>query len=533
MHPAFARKSAGILVPVFSLRTADDGGIGTYLDALPFIDWLKDKGLSVLNILPLNESVLESGCPYTSLSAFALDPVMLKLEALEDVRRSPEALAVLRAPRNLKGLAAWSRAAEAQWLPVRLFKFKVLEKAFQRFLAQEFRRNTPRARAFRRFVQAHADWIDDYAAFRVLKEKYAWESWALWPEDLRRRDPRALARFRDKARASLDFYRWLQWLCYEQWGRVREHARARGVWLLGDMAFLVEKESADVWARQEEFSPDTTVGAPPDMFNPEGQRWGVPAYVWERLEATDFRWWRARLRQACELYDLFRIDHVVGFFRMFVYPAQGRPGFSPPDEPAQRRRGEAFLRLVMEEVADHGGSYPIAEDLGVIPDFVRAVMASLKIPGYKVLRWEKRGESFIDPPEYPTLSLAVPGTHDTSPLAAWYEDIPDGERWHLVSMTFRKVWEGAAPATLNGEILTGLQERLLGAGSAMALLPLQDVFGWKGQVNAPGTVGAHNWTWRMPVSLETLDADPVTRARGQILKDLVLRSGRLSPTGRG
>ena len=524
-HPAFEKKTAGILMPVFSLRGERDGGIGTYLDALPFIDWMADKGLRVLNILPLNESNLDSGCPYTALSAFALDPAMLTIEALEDVTASPEARAVMEATRNRKAVAAWKAASETQWLPVRLFKSKVLEKAYARFVDAELARNTARARAYRRFVQTHAHWLEDYAVFRVLKEKYAWESWTLWPEEFRRRDPKALARFRERSRARIDYFRWLQWLCHEQWGEVRAYAAKKGAFLLGDMAFLVEKESADVWARQDEFSLNTTVGAPPDMFNPEGQRWGVPAYVWPRLEATDFQWWRARLRQACELYDVFRIDHVVGFFRMYVYPPEGRPGFTPPEEPAQAQRGEGFLKLVMEEVAGHGKSWPIAEDLGVIPPFVRQTMAALGIPGYKVLRWEKQphGDSFLDPETYPFLSLAVPGTHDTSPAAAWYESISDGERWHLVSMLFRRAWDGAAPPTMNGEILTALQERLLGAGSGMTLLPLQDVFGWKGQVNMPGTVGPHNWTWRMPIPIGSLDTDPVLRARGQILKDLAFR----------
>lgn len=526
LHPAFESKSAGILMPVFSLRTARGAGVGEYLDALPFIDWMLDKGLRVLNILPLNESILDSGCPYTSLSAFALDPAMLALGEMEDVRRSPAALRLLESPGRRKALAAWRAAPEVQWLPIRRFKEAVFAKAFERFETQELKRDTARAKAFRRFVAAHAAWLEDYAAFRLLKQKYDWESWTLWPAELREREPAALAKLRAKSARELDLFRYLQWQCHEQWGRVRAYAAKSGVWILGDMAFLVEKESADVWSRQAEFSPDTTVGAPPDMFNPEGQRWGVPAYAWDRLEANGFEWWRARLRQACELYDVFRIDHVVGFFRMFVYPPAGRPGFSPPDEAAQARRGEAFLRLVMEEVAEHGKSYPIAEDLGVIPPFVRATMQALRIPGYKVLRWEKRGDSFLDPTEYPFLSLAVPGTHDTSTLASWYEDVPDGERWHLVSMTFRRAWDGAAPPVLDGEILTGLQERLLGAGSVMTILPLQDVFGWKGQVNSPGTVGSHNWTWRMPAPLEALDADPALRARGRILKDLVSRSGR-------
>lgn len=520
-HPALKAKSAGILVPVFSLRTGRDLGIGEYLDVLPFIDWMKDKGLRLFNILPLNETILDNGCPYTALTAFALDPILLSLYALEDVKKSPQARKLLESPTAKKKTDAWRAAAQVQYWAIRQFKFKVLEKAFERFESRDWDKGTARAKEFKSFISAHKAWLDDYAVFRTLKEKYEWESWTCWPEALKKKEPAAVAAFKKKRARRLLFFKYLQWLCFGQWRQVRAHAAAKRVRLLGDLAFLVEGESADVWSRQDEFSRTATVGAPPDMFNPDGQRWGVPAYNWDRLEATDFAWWRQRLRQAGELYDLFRIDHVVGFFRMYCFPEGGRPAFDPPDEPSQEARGAAFLRLAKE---DAGTAYPVAEDLGVIPDFVRKAMAELKIPGYKVLRWEKRGVSFADPQDYPLLSLGVPGTHDTSTLATWWEELPDGERWHLLSMCHKRRWEGPFPPF--PEVLTAVQDQLLQAGSVAVLLPIQDVFGWKGQINSPGTIGPHNWTWRMPVAVETLDSDPSLRHRGELLRELVRRTGR-------
>jgi 4-alpha-glucanotransferase len=537
-HPAFEKKSAGILTPVFSLKTEKDCGVGEYLDVIPFIDWMRGLGFTVFNTLPLNESVFDSGCPYTALSAFALDPTFLKLEAVEDVQASAAALKLLKAPSTQKAVAAWQKAPEVQFLPIRQFKSRVLKKAFLRFRAEEWEKDSTRAQSFRRFMKEHEGWVEDYAAFRTLKEKYDWESWRLWPEHYRRREAGAMEHLRAKSADRILFFKYLQWLCYEQWKTVQEHAARKGVWILGDLPFLVEKESADVWARQDEFSMEDTVGAPPDMFNPEGQKWGVPAYHWNQVEASDFAWWRMRLRQGTELCDLFRIDHVVGFFRMYIFPKEGVPGFIPSDEPAQMSRGERFLRVVLEEAGKgRRRAWPIAEDLGVIPDFVRETMRTLEIPGYKVLRWEKERkkekekekeeeEAFIEPVNYPRLSIAVSGTHDTSPLATWWTEMRDAERLQLATMVYRRNWEGPLPA-FTEDLLSRIQERLMEAGSAMTILPIQDVFGWKGQINFPGTVGSHNWTWRIPVPVRSLETETAFKSRGETVKGLIARCGRL------
>ena len=186
------------------------------------------------------------------------------------------------------------------------------------------------------------------------------------------------------------------------------------------------------------FDFERTVGAPPDGFNPEGQKWGLPAPRWERIRADGFALLRKRIRHARELYDFIRVDHVVGLFRTFSFGLVpgAKGGFSPAAEPEQRAQGEAVLGAILEEA---GATIVVAEDLGVIPPFVRASLSALGVPGYKVMRWEKindgtPAEAFVPPAEYPETSLATTSTHDTDTLAEWWDAAPADERARMLAL---------------------------------------------------------------------------------------------------
>ena len=262
--------------------------------------------------------------------------------------------------------------------------------------------------------------------------------------------------------------------------------------IYGDVPFAVETASADVWARAGEFALDLTAGVPPDAFSATGQDWGLPVYRWDVIAAGGFQWLRARARRAAALFDGVRLDHLVGFYRTYARDKNGHVWFTPGDEPAQRRQGEQVLTAMRES-----GLHVLAEDLGVIPDFVRASLRKLHVPGYKVLRWERAyhepGEPFIDPASYPAESVAASGTHDTETMADWFDGLPPADRLALTGQT------GAFDAGVRDTLLT----RILHAGSAQAFLPMADIFGWRDRINTPATVGDHNWTWRLPWPIDT------------------------------
>ncbi len=285
---------------------------------------------------------------------------------------------------------------------------------------------------------------------------------------------------------------------------------------------MVNRDSADVWARQNEFSLDASLGAPPDAFNADGQDWGLPVCRWDVMGATDFAWLRARAARAAALFDAFRLDHVIGLYRMYVIPPDGAAGFVPPDEPDQLALGERLLG-VLRDAAD--GTQVIGEDLGVVPDFVRESLARVGVPGYRVLRWETDDGVFRDPVTYPPVSVATSGTHDTSPLAVWWSDeLKPKERKALTAVAAFRALAGASPA-FTPAVHEALLDGLYAAGSDLVVIPFADAYGGRERINVPATVGESNWSYRSPWTIADLDTDP-GRALRDRLRALAVRHGR-------
>jgi len=272
-----------------------------------------------------------------------------------------------------------------------------------------------------------------------------------------------------------------------------------------------------VWARQHEFRLDASLGVPPDAFSETGQDWKLPVYKWDVIADGGFAWLRQRGRRNAELFGGYRVDHLVGFYRTFSRPLGDSAGpgqFTPADEPSQTALGEQVLRVFLESGADI-----VAEDLGVVPDFVRASLARLAIPGCKVFRWERLwhlpGQPFVDPLTYPPLSVATSGTHDTEPMVSWWETAPADERAAVLDIPLvaaRVGAEGRRAAldshTLTAAVRDAFIELLIASNSQLVILPIGDVFGWADRINTPATVNDRNWTWRMPWPNERLAFEP-------------------------
>ncbi|MFA6584435.1 MAG: 4-alpha-glucanotransferase [Elusimicrobiaceae bacterium] len=518
-HPALKGRHAGILIPLFSMRSESDWGIGDFASMCEWLKWLSSTGTKILQILPIHENGAGENCPYAALTAFALDPIYIAVEQVPDVIGSAAAQKVIKHDHAHIGKLRAEKSV--LYSEVRDLKMKVLRMGFEDFYRNEYLRETGRAGEFRDFVK-RTSWLFDYASFRAMKDEFKWSSWTTWTHGLREHDRAAILSFRKTHEKTVLFYEYLQWIAAVQWERVRLSAADCEVWLFGDLPFMVNQESSDVWANQDVFNIHAEIGAPPDQFSPDGQKWGLPAYNWETLEKTHFAWWRERVRRAIEIYDIYRLDHLVGFFRTWIIPRDktARAGFDIEGDAAQQSRGERFLKAVIEE---SGKAFPIAEDLGVIPKFVRASLTALSVPGYKIPRWEKDEQTnlYRDPDLFDPISVAVASTHDSETMRDWWDSLHGHERYLFWLMVSRG--EQASPM-YDDRVHEHILGRILGAGSAIALFQLQDIIAMKERVNVPGTVGSHNWTYRTPYTAAVLNekfADKIA-----VYKRLLKKYGR-------
>jgi 4-alpha-glucanotransferase len=494
------RRRSGIAVPLFSLGSTHGWGIGEFADVPEFAHWLGEAGQSVLQILPINEMPPLESSPYSAMTAMALDPIYLAMSEVADFTGLGGELAMDGAERA--EIERLRRGPRIEYASVRRLKDKWLRRSFDRFLRLEVARGTPRAMRYDTFAAGQSWWLDEYALFRSLHAGLDERPWQQWPEPLARADAAAVAKARSERHQEITYRKYLQWLAAEQWAEAKR--RTWPIRVFGDLPFMISADSPDVWARQDEFRFDATIGVPPDAFSETGQDWGLPPWRTEVMRANGFSWMNARARRYADIFDGYRIDHLVGLYRMYVRPLDKSLAkfFDPPDEAAQVELGEALVRILTSASSD---TEVIAEDLGSVPAFVRQSMARLDLPGLKVLRWERHwdleGSPFIDPATFPEASVATTGTHDIEPLAA----TPEG-------------------ATASGR--DAIVRSLLSAGSFLTLLPLQDVFGWTDRINTPAVVDEINWTWRLPWPVDSWLLHDEALAHADRLKAWTREAGR-------
>jgi 4-alpha-glucanotransferase len=362
--------------------------------------------------------------------------------------------------------------------------------------------------------------------FQAIAGAIGTANWRSWPAGIAAREPRAIDDARHQVAMDVLRHQYLQWIADEQWQSARRAVRAQGVLLVGDAPFVVATDSADVWARSGEFVLEASAGVPPDAFSATGQDWGLPMYRWDVIAAGGFAWMRDRVRRMAALYDGIRLDHLVGFYRSYGRIGNGDGFFIPPDEPTQTWQGEQILRIAID-----AGIEVLAEDLGTVPDFVRASMARLCVPGLKVLRWERdyhaASQPFLDPATFPPVSVTMTGTHDTETMAAWWEAAPTEERRAFAAMpSCGGRLDPLAP--WSDRVRDLLIDVAYHAGSDHLFLPMQDVFGWRDRINTPATVNALNWTWKLPWASDELTSVPEAVERARVCRELAAATGRLA-----
>jgi 4-alpha-glucanotransferase len=521
---------------LFSIPSARSWGIGEIPDLESIAAWLARAGQRVLLMLPINEMPPHESSPYSALSAMAIDPQFIALDALEDFAAIGGEASL--EPERRARLDAVRSARVIDYASVRDLKQTALRRSFEHFQQAEWRSESRRTARFRAYTEEQAWWLDEYALFRALHAHHGERPWTEWPDPIRNRHAEAMVEARVELDEDIRYRKYVQWVAGEQWATAR--ARSPGVAFFGDLPFVVSGDSADVWARQDEFSLDLSVGVPPDAFSATGQDWRLPAYRWDVFAARDFEWLRQRARRNADLFDGYRVDHLVGFYRMYVRPLDGgrlldggvAGTYMPAVQAEQIALGERVLTIFREP-----GTEIIAEDLGVVPDFVRESLARLAVPGYRVFRWERHwrveGQPFREPAEFPSLSVATSGTHDTEPLAIWWEQAPEKEKQAVLEIPSirdrlsvddraRAIREPALPPA----VLATLLEALFASGSDLLILPIQDVFGWRDRINQPATIGTQNWTWKLPWPSDRLLSEPEAVNVARQLRIWAARYGR-------
>lgn len=515
------KRHTGLLLPVFSAASRDSWGIGELPDLGPLARWAARCGCDRLMLLPIGTMAPEHHSPYSAASSMAIDPIFVALPSAPDFLRAGGETGLSAEARA--DLATARASAPVDYRRVRRVKHEALDRAFDHFVRAEWARQTARAAALAGYVDRERWWLDDYALFQVLTSLHPTVSWREWPPALRDREPAALDAVRERHGGEILRHQYFQWIAEEQWRQARASAESAGVAIFGDVPFVVNLHSADVWTRADEFLPEISVGTPPDAFSATGQDWSLPAYRWDVVAERGYPWIRQRARRMAALFGGLRIDHVIGCYRTYGRRSSGEGFFMPADEPAQLAQGEAVLRIFQET-----GAVLIAEDLGTVPDFLRPSLARLGVPGSKVLRWERAwhvpGQPFLDPAEFAPQSCALTSTHDTETLPDWYDHADLDERAALLRLPllstrgFQNPHDPWSPA-----LGDALLELAWSSGSTELFVTPQDLFGWRDRINVPATVGEHNWTWRLPWPVDALDDVAATRERAAFASELTGR----------
>lgn len=474
---AVQERISGVLLHVTSLPSY--GGVGDFGPAAyGFVDFLAAAKQRLWQVLPLSPT----GCgnsPYSALSAFAGNPLLISIEKLSH-----------------DGWITWDRIAglpghegSADFDEATRRKLPLIEEAAGNFLDHA---SDERKAQFQKFCQDNISWLPDYAMFNVLRRMHGYVCWNEWPQEYALRNHDALTAVLNSHGRELAVEQVVQFFFHEQWSELRSYCAERKIRILGDVAIFVSYDSADVWTHPELFELDDerrplrVSGVPPDYFSATGQRWGNPLYRWGLLRESGFDWWVARIRRSLSLYDMIRLDHFRGFEAYWSIAAEEETAVNGQWVKAPGH--ELFQRL-----KDVFGNLPfIAEDLGLITPEVDDLREHFGMPGMRILQFgfSDRGSHLYLPHRFVPNAVVYTGTHDNNTTLGWWQhDATEQERAN--AQTYLQ------PIEHDGEIVWAMMRAAADSVANLCIFPMQDVLhlGSKARMNTPSASGG-NWTWR-------------------------------------
>lgn len=466
-------RSCGILMHITSLPSPY--GIGTFgAEAERFADWLRSAGQKYWQVLPIGPTGYGDS-PYQPFSSFAGDPLLIDLDELAE-----------------NGCLARSSVAEADYGAdptfvdydkIRGVKMTLLKEAFAGFTDDV---------GYTSFVMDEGDWLEDYALFAALKERFGNRPWTEWEESIKLRKPEAVKQYTDELQNEIKFHKFVQYIFWRQWDRFHRYCNKNGIQVIGDIPIYVSPDCADVWAHPELFelderlNPRRVAGVPPDLFSSTGQLWGNPLYNWEEMHRTGYKWWLQRIGKSKENYDMLRIDHFRAFDTYYAIPFGHKTAENGVWE---KGPGMELFNAIRNDLGDVN---IIAEDLGDIFDSVRELLRNTGFPGMRVLQFGFNPENNDNehlPHNYPVNCCAYTGTHDNMPVMQWYREADRESR----AMAKRYLHTG-----LFEKFSSSCIRSVYASPAQLAVIPMQDILGLgkESRMNVPSTVGG-NWRWRM------------------------------------
>ncbi|MBE9097217.1 4-alpha-glucanotransferase [Tychonema sp. LEGE 07203] len=472
----FPRSSGILLHPTSFPSRFGVGDMG--IEAYKFIDFLVESDQQYWQILPLGPTGYGNS-PYSCYSAMAGNPLLLSPEIMRDEQLlSDEDLDC--SPEFGLDTVEFDRAIA--------HKIHLLKKACENFKAKA---SPVQQKEFSGFCESKALWLEDYALFMALKDRFNGTSWHTWEPEIAQRKPEALDKWRQDLNTEIYYYKYVQFEFFRQWSELKRYANLRDIKIIGDIPIYVAHDSADVWSNPELFcldeasgEPALMAGVPPDYFSATGQLWGNPVYNWEALQANNFEWWVQRFEALFEYVDVSRIDHFRGFD---AYWAVKRGQTNAMEGEWIKAPGTALFEVINQKF----GNLPIiAEDLGLITPEVEALRDRFEFPGMKILQFAFGAgpEDPFWPFNFAPNCVVYTGTHDNDTTVGWFNQLqqyerdevlrylgcidPQGIHWSLIRMGWTSV-------------------------ANLAVVPFQDLLGLAtdARMNFPGKAEG-NWGWR-------------------------------------
>lgn len=487
-------KEAGLLCPLFSVP--GNQGIGDFgSKTIKMIDLIADAGYKVWQMLPLQITGYTHS-PYQTLSSFAGDPIYINLDRLSEMGLLTQS-SIINC-NKFKNVVEYDNVSE--------FKKKYFERAFK-----SFKKNYDAfGQDFEAFCQK-AFWLEDWAIFKLFRDLHDGAAWNTWDEEYRDYPLNHELDLSDYEE-ELDYIRFLQFIFYKQFEEVVEYAHSRGLEIMGDIPFYVDLDSADVWAHRELFlldedcQPLFVAGCPPDYFSETGQRWGMPIYDFEKQKEDGYKFWQDRIAWTHCNFDRVRLDHFRAFDTYWKIPAdcptavEGEWVLGPADE---------LLEAIIERSPD---VKLIAEDLGMIRKEVLELAKRFHIPGMEVLLFQMEAKRLRKP--FEKNKVLYTGTHDNATLMQEYAEYDNNKRISLRRFFKKRGYNDRCFSDI-------VCQYALDTDVDLVVLPIWDICGYKeeARINLPGSVGKHNWTWK----LKSFKTFPLEIEK---TKEWILKSGR-------
>ena len=553
------RRAWGFNLPLYALRSGGNWGVGDFADLMEVIRWAGPLGAAFVGVNPLHAPggrATADPSPYSPTSRIFRNDLYLSLAAAPEMPACRKAQELLASPEFQAAKTRLAAAPLVLYPEVHRLKRRVLELLYETFCevhgAPGGPPRTARGQEFARFVAAGGESLARFGRFGALTDYLEQGDWRRWPEAYQHPESPAVAEFAREHLREVQFFPYGQWLVATQLGQVCQEAKEQGLpfSLYEDLALGASPGGFDTWAHQELFARGPAIGAPPDAFNPQGQNWGLPPLIPDRLRASGYQLFIDTLRANTPPGGMLRMDHVMGLFRLLWIP-QG----------ASAARGayvtypfrELLAILALESVRRR--ALIIGEDLGTVPPRIRRELGKSGVFSYRVFYFERDGNGhFLAPEAYPARAMATVTTHDLPTLTGFWQGhdlalkqklklYPDAglaeadatareqdRRVLLEDLKHRGLLgEGAAAVPEAGdscplELREATLDYLAQSQAALMEVRLEEIFGVAEQQNLPGTQTENpNWRVKFPLTLEQMEESPeparlaarLNKARGE------------------